>query len=388
MPEKEKKSLLKRGWFKVILFVIIILVAGGGLAFWKAGSILNKISSGNIFSDLIHVIPGVEGELKGETDGRINIAILGMRGEEMSGGGLLADTIMVASIKPLENKASLISIPRDLYVTIPDTNQQDKINAVHLYGEEQKKGQGLEKMKEILEEVTGLPIHYSASINFEGFKQLIDAVGGIKITLSEPFSEPLQFKEEHVCDPDVFTVPSGNFEEKINDKGRIVARYPLCYNENLECGGEFNLPAGEQILNGEQALCYVRSRKTSSDFDRAKRQQIVIKSLRESLFSSKTFTSFERMNDILNSLGDNVRTDMALWEMKKFFDIYQNMDNLEMYQRVLENSQEGLLYHPGEDNGAGYILLPIGDNYDKIHEVAENIFELPPQSDIEPTNGN
>ncbi len=388
MSENEKKSLFKRGWFKVILVALIILIAGGGLAFWKAGSILNKISSGNIFSDLVHSIPGVKDELKGEADGRINIAILGMRGEELDGGGLLTDTIIVASVKPTENKVSLISVPRDLYVTIPGTNQKEKINAVHLRGEEESKGKGLEKVKEILEEVTGLPIHYSASINFEGFKQLVDAVGGVEITLSEPFSEPLQFKEEHVCDPNVYTVPSGNFEEKKNEKGRVVARYPLCYNKDLECGGEFNLPAGEQTLDGEQALCFVRSRKTSSDFDRAKRQQMVIKNLKDSLFSSETFTSFERINNILDSLGDNVRTDMALWEMKKFFDMYRGMSSPEIYQRVLENSTEGLLYYPGEDNEAGYILLPIGDNYDKIHEMAQNIFDLPPQSDIEPTNGN
>jgi hypothetical protein len=70
--------------------------------------------------------------------------------------------------------------------------------------------------------------------------------------------------------------------------------------------------------------------------------------------------------------------------MQEFFSLYQKMPNMEVYQRVLENSDEGLLYNPQDSGGAGYILLPQGDNYDKIHQMAENIFTLPPQSDIKP----
>ena len=87
----------------------------------------------------------------------------------------------------------------------------------------------------------------------------------------------------------------------------------------------------------------------------------------------------------MNSLGDNLRIDMEIWEMKRFIELYKekNDKNYQIYQRVLENSEEGLLYNPPE-NGAGYILLPRGDNYDKIHEMCQNIFTLPPQSDIKP----
>ena len=377
-PKDESKKLGKiQGWKKALLFLISFLILAGGISAWKTGHILNKVSTrGNIFSNLAHIIPGVESKIKGEDEGRINILLLGMRGENVPGGGLLADTIMVASVKPAENKVALVSIPRDLYVTVPGTNSRQKINAVYYYGEQKKKGQGLEDMKTIVSEIAGMPIHYSASINFKGFTELIDHLGGVELHLDKPFIEPLQFHEEHVCDENVYTVPSGNFEEKKNKKGRVVAKYPLCYNKDLECGGIFELPAGDITLDGEKALCYVRSRVTSSDFDRARRQQEVLRKIKEKSLSLGLLANFGKINAMLNSLGDNVRTDMQLWEMKRMFEIYQVMGEVKIYQKVLENSEEGLLYSPEITSPEqGYILLPRGDNYDRIKEMFENIFD-------------
>jgi hypothetical protein len=76
--------------------------------------------------------------------------------------------------------------------------------------------------------------------------------------------------------------------------------------------------------------------------------------------------------------------DMQLWEMRRFVDLYKGMSNPEVFQRVLENTEEGYLYSPEVSNGAGYILLPRGNNYDRIHEMFRNIFTMPPQSDIKP----
>ncbi len=353
------------------------------------GGVLHKISKGSIFGSIVHSLPGAKQELKGEAEGQINVAVLGMRGENIPGGGTLADTIIVASIRPADNKISMISIPRDLYVTDPDSQGKEKINAVHAYGEQKGKGIGLENMKKVLTEVTGLPIHYATSINFAGFIQLVDAIGGVDIDLKEAFTEPLQFQEERACDAYVFTKPTGRFEYKYhvrqNGTKYIAKTYPLCINPDTECGGAFKLPAGKQTLNGEQALCFVRSRKTSSDFERAKRQQMVIQIIKDEMLSAGTLTDFEKISGILKSLGDNVRSDMELWEMNKFRDIYAAMQNPQIFQRVLENSEEGLLYNPtNTDKSVGYILLPIGDNYDRIHAMAKDIFNLPPQTDIAP----
>jgi len=395
LNEMHKLNFIKRNWVKTLIIAMTILVVGGGVFAWKTGSILNRISNGDggMLSSLLHSLPGVKDELKGEADGQVNIALLGMRGEGVEGGGTLADTIIVVSIRPADNKISMISVPRDLYVTVPGTQDKQKINAVHAYGEQKGRGQGLQDMKTILSEVTGLDVAYVSSINFEGFKQLVDSIGGVVFHLDAPFSESMQFNEPHVCDS-FFTVPTGKFEDKTVKyfsktdniyKTRIVASYPLCSapTVTLECGGDFTLPAGDVTLNGDQALCLSRSRVTSSDFERAKRQQLIIQAIKDKLLTAGTLTDFSKLNSILENLGENVRTDMQAWEMKRFYELYTEMTNPQVYQRVLENSEEGMLYNPPA-NGAGYILLPIGDSYDKIHDLVKNIFTLPPQSDIKP----
>jgi anionic cell wall polymer biosynthesis LytR-Cps2A-Psr (LCP) family protein len=271
-------------------------------------------------------------------------------------------------------RASLVSIPRDLYVTVPGTSDKQKINAVHHYGEQKGDGQGLEAMKTILSEVTGVPIHYVSSIDFKGFEELVDAVGGVPVTLDTPFTEPLQFREPHVCDPNVFVVPTSplQYENKYattpTGRRRVVESYPLCYNKDVECGGVFDLPAGTSVLDGKRALCFARARVTSNDFERAKRQHKILEALREKLLSLGTLSDFGKINGILNSLGDNVRTDMEGWEIKQFFDLYLKNKDVKLSQDVVvDNSESGLLYAPENTGAAGYILLPKGDNYDRIH---------------------
>lgn len=392
---QSKSHFYKKRWFKLLLVVLIILAIGGGVFAWRTGIILNKISQGGLMSSLAHSIPGVKDELKGEKDGRINVLLLGMRGEGVVGGGTLADTIMVLSIAPKENKASMISIPRDLYVNNPGWGNKSKINAVYAAGEENGKKNGLSDMKAVVGEVTGLPIHYGASINFAGFKKLIDTIGGVEITLDQPFEEPLQFNEPHVCDSYVFTVPTGEVETKtkpvyikgtrILKRNRIVSQFPLCTNPDTECGGDFKLPAGKQTLNGDKALCYARARVTTSDFERAKRQQIIVQLVKDKMLNVGTLADFSKVNSILDVLGDNAKTDMQLWEMQTFYDLYKKITNLQIHQRVLENSEEGFLYNPTDmPKEVGYILLPIGGNYDRIHEMARDIFTLQSQSDIKP----
>lgn len=372
----------RRRWIPWVVGIVVFFLIVGGVVLWKANSIVARIApNGGIFSNIINSLPGVDKKLAGEEEGRINIVLLGMRGKGVEGGGLLADTIMVLSFHPKNDegdtaRASLVSIPRDLYVTVPGTSDKQKINAVHHYGEQKGDGEGLEAMKTILSEVTGVPMHYAASINFKGFEELVDAVGGVSVTLDAPFTEPLQFREPHVCDSNVFTVPTSplQYENKYvttpSGRRRVVESYPLCYNKDVECGGVFDLPAGTSLLDGERALCYARARVTSNDFERAKRQHIILEALRSKLLSMGTLSDFGKLNAILDSLGDNARTDMAAWEVKHFFDIYTENRDVELSQDVVvDNSEKGLLYAPQETNGAGYILLPKGDNYDKIHEL-------------------
>lgn len=336
-----KKRFYKRRWFKILAVILILGVVTGGWMMYKAGITLSKISTKDGFlKSLWKTIPGVgPSELQGQNEGQINVLLLGMRGNNMPGGGLLADTVMVAAIRPQENKVALVSIPRDLYVSDPGTSGQSKINAVHSMYEEKGEGKGMEAMKQVVSEVTGLPIHYAVRIDFRGFKELVDTIDGVDVYLDNPFSEPTQFEGEEAAN--------------------------------------FSLPAGKNHLNGQEALFFVRARYTSSDFERAKRQQQVLIALKDKMLSLGTLSDFGKMNNILNILGDDVRTDMDISEMKKFFDLESQMQNPQIKQKVFDTSPEGLLYSSKADTPEGktYILLPAGGNYDKIHEAVKNILQ-------------
>lgn len=349
---KFKKDSAQKPWKKYLYFSLIGLLLLLGFGLFRMGYILDKISEkdGSIFSSLSNIIPLVgNDDVKGAEDGRINILLLGMRGANIPGGGLLADTIILVSLKPEENKIALISFPRDLYVAAPSTGQKMKINSVHALGVE--KGSGLEEMKKIVSQISGLPVHYAVSLNFVGFKQLIDTLGGLDVYLETAFYETNQFVQ------------------------------------GKECGGEFILPAGNNHFDGETALCYARARNNTSDFDRSKRQQVMLLALRDKMTSSGLLSDFGKINSILSVIGDNVKTDMDSGDMKNFYEEYAGMlTSAQRYQRVFENSEEGLLTSPADSGGAGYILIPrAGEgNYSQIQEVCANIFTLPPQSDIQP----
>ncbi len=374
----------KKRVIRIALFILALVVIIGIAFALKTGFTLNKITQGdgNIFKSIIKSLPGVEKTLDGEKEGRVNILLLGMRGENVPGGGLLADTIMVLSIHPKDDtkegdvsKASLISIPRDLYVKVPNTNEQRKINAVFALGEERSHGGGgMQDMRTVVSEVIGQPVQYSVTINFQGFKDVVNALGGVDVSLKEPFTEGLQFREPQVCDPYVYTEPTNppqyqnKYYTRKNGTKYIAKSYPLCYNKNLECGGEFSLPAGVNHLDGDKALCYSRARYQTNDFERAKRQQEVIKSIKAKALSVGTLTDFSKVNALIDSLGNNTTTNMQAWELKRAFDLYQKLGDVPMNQGGLSDSEEGLLYAPPITEGSGYILLPRGDNYDRIHE--------------------
>jgi polyisoprenyl-teichoic acid--peptidoglycan teichoic acid transferase len=392
----ENNQPKKRLWLRMALFLIAIVIIAGSAFAWKTGFILNKISQGdaNLFKSLVKSLPGADKKLSGEDEGRVNILLLGMRGEGVTGGGLLADTIIVLSIHPKKDgedaaRASLISIPRDLYVKVPGQDWQAKINAVYAEGEKRElhKG-GIDDMRAIVGEISGLNIPYAITINFQGFKDLVNAVGGVTVNLDQPFEEGLQFRGlKGRCDGIKYTVFSGEYEEKyIRRKNGTYytnpKRYPLCFEKmttqgisELECGGDFKLPAGDNLLDGDKALCYARSRETSSDFARAGRQQEIIKLIKEKALSLGTLTDFSKINAILNSLGNNVSTNMEAWEMKRLFDLYQKTGDIgNINQKVLDTSENGLLYFPERSRypGAGSIILPVGDNYDRVRELFAN----------------
>jgi LCP family protein required for cell wall assembly len=397
-PGSISGSKPKKKWLKPLLIVIGIFILIGAIVTWKTGKLLGKISTNaNLLGSLGHMVPGVNNQLKGEKEGRINILLLAMRGVHDPNGGSLADSSMIVSMDPKDNKISYVSIPRDLLVKDIENDGSSKINAIYAQGN--AKGgvtQAIADAEKKYGEVAGVPIHYTIVTNYDAFTAVVDAVGGVPINLSKPFEENAQFNQEGVCDGSFFTVPTGKYENKTKKTHnpltgavtgtRVTKSYPLCtpQADALECNGDFKLPAGQQTLNSATALCFARARDNSSDFARAKRQQMILQALKSKALSIGTLADFNKVNGIINGLGNNLSTDLQGWEMKRLYDVFMALDknNPQVIQRVLdEDPTQGMVYGKSDPN-YGDVLVPVGDNFDKINQLIQNTFTAPPQANI------
>ena len=113
---------------------------------------------------------------------RLDVLILGLRGEDDPNAGLLADMLMVVSYKKNTGQLALISIPRDLYVYIPGINKKERLNFSYAYGESQEHGGGGPKLsKRLISHIIGLDIDYAISIDFRAFQEIVDILGGVTI---------------------------------------------------------------------------------------------------------------------------------------------------------------------------------------------------------------
>lgn len=251
-------------------------------------------------------------------DGRFSIAILGKGGAGHPGGGL-TDSLQILSLDPLTNQATLASIPRDLYVAAQGTRM--KINSVYQAAEQKKAGTGGAAIRETLEQVTGAEIHGFVLIDFEGVIDVVNALGGITVDVPEAITD--------------LSYPAAN---------------QIDY-------APFRIKAGVQTLNGETALKYARSRKTTSDFDRSARQQLIIQAVRDKALSAGVITNPKKLNDLTTALGKHFQTDLAtsLWlsVMKAYGETEQNTTSA-----VLDHSLELGLLTSTNDPTAGYILTP------------------------------
>ena len=349
--KKNRKKLFRKTAVVFCVLAFFIIIPSGYMAY-KANSTFNMMTGekNSLVKGFIKMLPfsgsffqifPIEDEeestiekLKKNKLDRLNVLILGIRGVNDPNGGLLSDTIMVISLEPKTGKIALISIPRDLYVEMPHHNFKNKINEVYVHGiEDENWKKGLKYSEEAIADVTGLDIHYATSVDFKAFKEIIDTFGGVTITLDKPFSERNQFAE-----------------------------------------GIIELPAGRQVIDGDTALLFVRARFSTSDFDRAKRQQQVLLAIKEKAFSLGVLSNPAKIISILNSLGNHVKTDAELWEIKELIVLMQKINTTDVKRKVFDTSESGLLYASRDDNGS-YILLPEGDDFGKVREACRGIFQ-------------
>lgn len=283
-PLSSRQRIVKRG---VIVLLTIALVIGGyfGFKFWQTS---HSVFFGGGGSAGLAGCKDIS-QLKKEGDCRINILLLGIGGPGHVGPNL-TDTILLASIDPINNSIALVSIPRDLWVQIPGYGSQ-KINAAYAYGKEYSKSKkrsqqyldGFKLIDQALSPVIGMDIDYHVLVNFAAFKEAVNDLGGVTINVPETLYDP--------------TIA---WENNAN---------PLIANK------------GTQTMNGAQALLYARSRATSSDFARGQRQRALLVAIGNKVLSLGTFSNPVRVSNLLSSFGQNVFTDFSLGNLKPIYGL-------------------------------------------------------------------
>lgn len=332
----------KRKTFKIVLLSLIVIILGVGI--WLgtvAYKNIKKITALSGNNSLFSLMGDAKQSLKGESDGRTNILLLGMGGKNHP-GGLLADTVVILSVDWKTNKVAMMTIPRDLYVKIPGDGW-GKINESFAYGENNASstGGGGQVSSQVVSEVLGIPIHYFVSADFEGFKKIVDSLGGIDV---------------------------------VNEKDLYDASYPA---DNMIDFDPFKLSAGAQHLDGEVALKYARCRKGTcgDDYGRNSRQMQVIKAIKDKMMSLNIISNPTKLVDLMNIAGDHIRTNMSLGEIKTLSEKQKSLDTQNMIGFTFDTTENGLLISPPQD-GRGSIQLPkLGQGeYADIQAKAQNIF--------------
>lgn len=271
-----------------------------------------------------------------EEKDRWDILILGIRGEDVEDaeetGALLTDTMMVLSYDETTKKTSLVSIPRDLYVRIYDT-KKEKINSVYEIGVLRKNSLGF--TKKLISRIISVYIDNVVVLDFSSFKQIINDLGGIDIELEHPFSEKQQW------------------------------------------GYEFNLPIGKNHLDGQAALYYVRSRFSSSDFDRAQRQQRVIIAIKDKITNLNLLSDPIKTLTILNTIRKNIKTDLNVWDAGGLFNLSEQFSRADDKVKRYVITTENLVYesHLQTNIGNIYVLLPTGGNLLQIKQMFQEILK-------------
>ena len=303
-----------------------------------------EYESFSFFSSFRSLVGSDEKDLTGEEDDRINFLLTGVGGAGHAGPEL-TDTIVFGSFQPSTSDIGMLSIPRDLAVPIPGYGYR-KINHVNAYGELEEVGSGPEKTAELVGDLLDQAVHYYVKVDFNGFVDLIDAIGGIDVYVDQAFTD-------YSYPTDDYLVETISFD------------------------------AGWQRMDGETALKFARSRHGTngegSDFARASRQQKIILAVKDRMLSASTFLNPSKLNRMIDTFQENVETNLTFWEVMKLVRYAPDIDIDNIHLSVLDSSYDSPLYSTNI-NGA-YVLLPKRDDWSGVQDIAENIFE----SSSEPT---
>ncbi|MBP8718280.1 MAG: LCP family protein [Candidatus Atribacteria bacterium] len=255
---------------------------------------------------------------------RLNILAVGTDSLEARGR---ADSILVLSVAPKTKDTILFSIPRDLRVMIPERGM-DKINHAFAYG-------GVDLLKKTVEDLIGLPINYYGVVDFEGFKYIIDALGGIDIYVE---------KDMYYIDQ------AGSFK--------------------------INLQKGPQVLDGEKALEYVRFRSDSlGDLGRIQRQQKLINAVIDKILNVDNLT---KIPNIVSSLPDYINTNMGSSDIISLARLMKDIDREKIWIETIKGEPQYI-------GGVSYLVVDTQEVKDRVNYLIENKYK---GLNIEVLNGN
>lgn len=318
----------RKGCLITSLVVLLLVCIIGGLTLITAQRVLAFGSAISTQSPL-----STQTGYMGTSD-RVNLLVMGYGGGNHDGANL-TDSMVVMSLLPQSHHTTLVSVPRDLYVQIPPgSGQYHKINTSYEFGSNNgaNPAAGGNAAAAKVSLVTGLDVKYWLTINFQGFREFIDAIGGIDVYV-----------------PDSFT-----------------AKYPANDDPSINPNWiKVHFSKGMQHMNGQTAIEYARARYVldnpaeGSDFARSARQQIMIKAALTKVKQMSTWPSFYNG---LSALQRTINTNLSLADLMQFA---LKMDLNDAHRVGLSN--QNVLVDATAPDGE-YILKPSNDNWQAIKD--------------------
>lgn len=347
-PRRPKKAKKKHSWPKVILKAFGILLLLTVIAFGArfAADLAKLTGDKNPFA-LIGAFQ--RAPLKNE-NGRVNILVAGNSVDDVGhNGASLTDSIMVLSIDTKKNTALMLSVPRDMWVEIPRQGHS-KINAAYTYD-------GMDTLKEVIETNLDLPIHYTALVNYGAFKDAVDAVGGISITIKSDD-------------------PRGLYDSSLDWTSRT-------------CCALAKYPNGTVTLNGKQALNLARARGEgygsygfNADFTRTENQRLMLLGIREKALKSSTLSNPLKISNLVSAISQNVKTDLQLKEIQTLYSYAKEIDvaKIDSFNiNTLKGEDETMLSNYTSPDGQSALIPAAGvDNYSEIATQIKRTFTASP----------
>lgn len=309
----DRKPKWKRIFKKCIIILAIILALTGLWLGWKLVANWVKVFGWKGIAGVFNSTT-----LKGEDVGRVNILLAGNSADDPGHGGAdLTDSIMIVSMNTKDKNGYILSIPRDLYVDIPGSGYA-KINEAYQAGERSKFKEtgyadgGMGLLQKTISTNFGVKLGYYALVNYTGLEQAVNAVGGVKVTITS-------------------TDPRGLYDPSLD----LTTRKALV-----------KLPNGEVLLDGRAALNLSRARGNGrgsygyaqSDFTRTEHQRKILIGLKEKATSAGTLSNPIKLGQLMDSLGRNARTDLEASEVRRLYDLSKEIPSETLVSASLNNA--------------------------------------------------